>query len=72
MQIHERMKDLREDKDMNQTQVAKILGMKQQQYSEYERGFREMPIRTYIQLAQFYDVSLDYLAGLTNDKRKFW
>lgn len=71
MQIHERMKDLREDKDMNQTQVAKILGMKQQ-YSEYEREFREMPIRTYIQLVRFYDVSLDYLAGLTNDKRKFW
>lgn len=72
MQIHERLKDLREDKDMNQTQLAEILGMKQQQYSEYERGFREMPMRLYVRLAQYYNVSLDYIAGLTNDQRKFW
>ena len=72
MQSYERLRDLREDKDMNQTQLAQILGMKQQQYSEYERGFREMPMRVYIRLAQFYNVSLDYIAGLTNDRRKFW
>lgn len=72
MQIYERLRDLREDKDMNQTQLAEILGMKQQQYSEYERGCREMPMRVYIRLAQFYDVSLDYITGLTNDRRKFW
>ena len=71
MQIYERLKDLREDMDMTQTQLAEILGMKQQQYSEYERGFREMPMRVYINLARFYDVSLDYIAGLTNDRRKF-
>ena len=72
MQIYERLKDLREDRDMTQTQLAEILGMKQQQYSEYERGFREMPMRIYVVLAQFYNVSLDYIAGLTNDRRKFW
>ena len=72
MQIYERLKDLREDKDMTQTQLAETLGMKQQQYSEYERGFREMPMRVYVVLAQFYNVSLDYIAGLTNDRRKFW
>ena len=72
MQIYERLKDLREDKDMTQTQLAAMLGMKQQQYSEYERGFREMPMRIYVVLAQFYNVSLDYIAGLTNDRRKFW
>lgn len=72
MQIHERLRDLREDRDMNQTELAAILGMKQQQYSEYERGFREMPMRVYIRLARFYDVSLDYIAGLTNERKKFW
>lgn len=72
MEIHERMKDLREDMDLKQGNIAEALGMKQQQYSEYERGKREMPIKTYIKLAKFYNVSLDYLAGLTNDKRKFW
>ncbi len=72
MQIYQRMKDLREDKDMKQSEVAEVLSMKQQQYSEYERGKREMPIKTYIELAKYYNVSLDYLAGLTNDKRKFW
>ena len=72
MKIYERLKDLREDRDMNQTQLAEILEMKQQQYSEYERGFREMPMRVYISLARFYDVSLDYIVGLTNDRRKFW
>ena len=72
MQIYERLKDLREDRDMTQTQLAEILGMKQQQYSEYERGFREMPMRIYVVLAKFYNVSLDYIAGLTNDGRKFW
>lgn len=46
--------------------------MKQQQYSEYERGKREIPIRVYIKLAEYYGVSLDYVVGLTNDKRKFW
>lgn len=72
MQIYQRMRDLREDKDMKQSEVAEVLNMKQQQYSEYERGKREMPIKTYIELAKYYNVSLDYLAGLTNDKRKFW
>ena len=60
MQIYERMKDLREDKDLKQAEIAEYLNMKQQQYSEYERGKREMPVKTYIILARYYNVSLDY------------
>lgn len=72
MHIYERLKDLREDSDLNQKQVAEYLNIKQQQYSEYERGKREMPMRYYIEIARFYKVSLDYIVGLTHDKRKFW
>ena len=72
METYKRLKDLREDKDCTQTEIARVLGMKQQQYSEYERGRREVPIKVYIKLAEYYDVSIDYIVGLTNDKRKFW
>lgn len=70
MEIYQRLKDLREDNDLKQSDVADALGMKQQQYSEYERGKRDAPMRVYIELAKFYNVSLDYIAGLTNVKRK--
>lgn len=72
MEIYQRLKDLREDKDLKQSEVAEVLGMKQQQYSEYERGKRETPARIYIELAKFYNVSVDYILGITNDKRKYW
>lgn len=72
MELYSRLKDLREDADLKQENIATVLGMKQQQYSEYERGKREMPMRIYIQIAKYYNVSLDYIAGLTNDKRKYW
>lgn len=72
MELNNRLRDLREDADLKQENIAKALGMKQQQYSEYERGKREMPMRVYIQIAKYYNVSLDYIVGLTNDKRKFW
>lgn len=72
MELNNRLRDLREDADLKQENIASALGMKQQQYSEYERGKREMPMRIYIQIAKYYNVSLDYIAGLTNDKRKFW
>lgn len=67
-----RLKDCREDKDMKQAEIAKIIGTYQTHYSKYERGEREMPMHLFIELAKYYNVSLDYLAGLTNDKRKFW
>lgn len=72
MEMHQRLRDLREDANLKQENIARILGMKQQQYSEYERGKREIPIRVYIKIAQYYGVSLDYVVGLTNDKRKYW
>lgn len=66
MYFYQRLKDLREDKDLSQTQVAKVLGMKYQQYARYENGERELPMHHFITLAKFYNVSLDYLAGLIN------
>ena len=64
MQYYQRLKDLREDADKSQTQIANILGIKYQQYSRYERGVYELPMHHFITLAKYYNVSLDYLAGL--------
>lgn len=66
--IYTRIRDLREDRDLNQTQVAEILNTTQTQYSRWERGAQEIPLHHFITLAKFYKVSLDYLAGLTNRK----
>lgn len=64
-----RLKDLREDKDLNQAQVAEIIGTSQQYYGKYENGIRPIPFDRVIVLAKYYNVSIDYIAGLTNDKR---
>ena len=69
MIIYPRVRDLREDNDLNQTQVAEILGTTQTQYSRWERGAQEIPLHHFITLAEFYKVSLDYLAGRTNNKK---
>lgn len=66
--IYTRLRDLREDNDLNQTEVAAILDTTQTQYSRWERGAQEIPLHHFITLAKFYRVSLDYLAGLTNKK----
>ncbi len=63
-----KIKDLREDNDLTQTQVAKILMCDQSLYSKYERGEREIPLRLLIDLSEYYNVSLDYLVGRTNKK----
>ena len=60
------LRDLREDADLTQDQLVKILGMHKTTYTNYEQGKREIPFALAIRLAQFYDVSLDYLAGLTD------
>lgn len=62
-----RLKDLREDHDLSQEQVAAYLGMKQPQYSRYERGIRDIPTDILIKLALYYKTSTDYILGLTND-----
>lgn len=62
-----RLKDLREDHDMSQQDVAVYLEMKQPQYSRYERGYRDIPTDILIKLAKLYNTSTDYILGLTND-----
>ena len=66
---YQRIKDLREDADLKQQTVAAQLGVSVQQYSLYERGSREIPFHHVITLAKFYKVSIDYIAGLTNNKK---
>ncbi|MDE5695830.1 MAG: helix-turn-helix domain-containing protein [Lachnospiraceae bacterium] len=66
-----RMRNLREDNDLTQQEIATVLGTSQTMYARYERGANELPIRHLIVLAQYYDVSTDYLLGLTNKKAKF-
>lgn len=66
MDIYKRIKDLRKDNDMTQKEVANALNMQVTQYRRYETGERAIPIDIAVSLAEFYEVSLDYLAGLTN------
>ena len=63
MHCYHRLKDLREDQDITQEQIAKLLNTTQQQYSKYEKGVQEIPVRHLITLADFYKVSIDYLVG---------
>ena len=69
MYQYQRLFDLREDEDMTQKDVASVLNITAQQYSLYERGDREIPFHHAITLAKFYNVSLDYIAGITNSKK---
>ena len=66
-----RIRNLREDSDKTQQEIADYLGTSQTMYARYERGANEMPIRYLIKLAQYYHVSLDYLCGLTNVKHPY-
>ena len=66
MKMRLRIRDLREDRDLKQREVAEFLVCDQSLYSKYERGGRELPLRLAIQLAEFYGVSVDYLVGLTD------
>lgn len=68
MYYYQRLRDLREDSDKTQKEVADFLGIVQVQYHRYETGKREIPYHMVIKLAEFYNVSLDYISGLTNDK----
>lgn len=69
MHFYQRISDLREDADLKQKDLAKVLSITVQQYSLYERGEREIPFHHVITLAKFYNVSIDYIAGLTNNKK---
>ena len=63
---YRRLRDLREDHDMTQDELVAKLGMHKTTYTNYEQGKREIPFALVIRLAQFYNVSIDYIAGLSN------
>lgn len=66
MTYYENLRVIREDRGYTQKQIAEVLETTQQYYSDYENGKRDIPIRIYIILSRFYNVSIDYLAGETN------
>lgn len=69
--MYPRIRDLREDKDMTQTQVAKLLGMSQTGYSKYETGENDIPTAILIKLAKLHNTSIDYLLGQTNQRKRY-
>ena len=66
----DRLRALREDNDLTQTQVAQVLGTSQTMYARYERGANEMPIHHLLTLCVFYNISADYLLGVSIDKKR--
>ena len=69
--MYRRLRDLREDRELTQTQVAKELGMSQTGYSKYETGENDVPTAILIKLARFYNTSIDYLLGETNHRQRY-
>ena len=72
MYFYQRLRDLREDNDMTQEEVAKILGTAREQYNKYELGKQEIPFHHVIKLAKFYNVSLDYISGIKDIPEKLF
>ena len=70
MYNYQRLRDMREDADKTQEEIAKLLNTTRPQYNRYETGQRELPMHHFITLAKYYNVSLDYLAGLIDTPRK--
>ena len=66
-----RIRDMREDRDLKQREIAEFLMCDQSLYSKYERGEREIPLSCIVRLAQFYRTSVDYLVGLTDDPKPY-
>jgi transcriptional regulator with XRE-family HTH domain len=66
-----RIRDLREDNDLTQKQIADILQCDQSLYSKYERNERDLPLNVAIKLANYYKTSLDYIIGLTDEKKPY-
>ncbi len=69
--MYKRLRDLREDHDLNQTKVAEFLGMSQTGYSKYETGENDIPTDILIKLARFYNTSIDYLLGETDYRERY-
>ena len=68
---YQRLKDLREDNDKLQKDIANLLDISQQYYSEYENGKRPIPVEYLIKLAKFYNTSIDYIVGITNNPKPY-
>jgi len=64
MQYMKRLRDLREDRDITQEQIAKVLGTSQTMYARYERGANDLPLRHFVTLCKYYNVSADYILDL--------
>ncbi|SDB26800.1 Helix-turn-helix domain-containing protein [Ruminococcaceae bacterium FB2012] len=71
MTLHLRLRDLREDNDMSQAQMAELLNCSQQTYSRYESHTTEIPLESLIFLAEYYKTSVDYLLGLTDTRKPY-
>lgn len=71
MRIDNRIADLRIDHDLTQQQIADLSHCQREVYRRYEKGDRELPLWAAVQLAEYYDVSIDYLLGLSSHKRHF-
>jgi len=69
--MYRRLRDLREDRDLTQQELATMLNVSQTTYSRYESGALDIPSTSLIKLAEFYKTSIDYLVGLTNNKRPY-
>ena len=69
--MYRRIRDLREDHDLTQKQVAQLLGMSQTGYSKYETGENDVPSAVWDKLAHFYDTSVDYLMGRTDERKPY-
>ena len=69
MHYYQRLRDIREDNDLTQAEVAEILGTAREQYHKYESGKQEIPFHHVITLAKYYNVSIDYFAGLTDEPK---
>lgn len=69
--MYTRIRDLREDKDISQTKLAQFLGMSQTGYSKYETGENDVPTNILIKLAYYYETSVDYILGLTDQKKPY-
>jgi len=69
--MYPRIRNFREDKDLTQTEIAKLLGMSQTGYSKYETGENDIPTAILIALARYHNTSVDYLLGLTNEKKPY-
>ena len=70
MSVYQKLKDLREDADQSQEEIAKVIGTSQSYYAQYENGKRAIPFERVVILAKYYNVSLDYLAGLIDTPRR--